>query len=135
MSTTRSMYLPESWLIGLSGVKVYVYDPDERSFTLQKKDAAGAAALLFYEVSIIDSSGSWWVSTAPQSLRPLAWPLPLISLDAQGAGIWTQVYGETVLRSENLYWWLPEVLHPSLPLTAATNQGTINGSFPITAPQ
>lgn len=135
MSVSNTMYVPESWLGNVSGVTLYIYDSDERTFQKVDKPTFNDTAMLFYQVSVINGTGSWWVPSAPQALKPDNWPLPIITLSGSGDGIWTSIYDQSVLRPQNLYWWIPGSLMPRLPYQPSSNQGTLDGDFPITEPQ
>lgn len=133
-STTRSLFILDKYLAELPGVDPYLYDDANRSFERFKGEPLSSVAIQYYEVAIINGEGSWWAPTAVNALRFQDWPSPIVPLDAEGEGIWTQIYADSVVRPQNLYWWLPDAVISQMPVKPSINQGTISGDFPVTGP-
>jgi len=133
-STTRSLYIIDSFLAGFKGVAPYVYNASRREITRVKDSLITGLAVQYYEVAILNGKGSWWAPTAAASMKNLAWPDPVVPVLAEGNGIWTQLYGESALRPQNLFWWIPDTVLSTLPITPAINQGQLSGSWPPIAP-
>lgn len=133
MTTTRSLYAPETFLAAYKGIAAYTYDASDRSF-MEAAVTPSEAALQLYEVAIIDGQGSWWAPTAPLTTRPQSWPAPVLPLEASGSGIWTTVFGDTVYRPQTFFWWIPGKVLSQIPIQPTINQGTVSGDFPLTEP-
>lgn len=133
MTTTRSLFIIDSFLGSQKGVLPYLYDAANKGLKLVTSQFT-QTALQFYEASIIDGEGSWWIPTAPVSLRPVFWQDPIVPLEASGSGIWQAPFGEQAMRSQDLFWWIPNRALSELPITPAINKGTLSGDFPIAGP-
>lgn len=133
-TTTRSLYIIEAYLGAVSGIERYLYNADQRTFEAVKDTLFGDGALLFYEVAIITGNGSWWAPTAASNLRPRTWPEPIVPLNGSGSGIWLELFGKSVVRPQNLLWWIPAKVISGLPIRPAINEGTVSGDFPLRGP-
>jgi len=133
-STTRSLYILEAFLGAIPGIGRYLYDAGQRTFEAVKDKDFGDGAILYYEVAIITGSGSWWAPTASANLRPRHWPDPIVPLNGSGSGIWLELFGSSVVRPQNLLWWVPAAVISELPIRPAINEGSIAGNFPLRGP-
>ncbi len=135
---TRSLFLLDSTLMSWSGVGVYSVPTQGATPTPLTYTPVGQG-LLFYEVSVVDEQGSWWLPVAPQSRAPAAWsqsgfggPVPL---QAVGPGIWTSEAGQPIMRPQSALWWVPELtLADNGAFVPAINLGMVSGSFPTLEP-
>lgn len=135
---TRSLFLVDTTLMSWPGVGVYSVPSPSATPTPLSYTPTGQA-LLFYEVSVVDEQGSWWLPVAPQSRAPAAWSQSgfggAIPLQATGPGIWTTEAGQPLLRPQSAYWWVPELtLADNGAFVPATNVGAIVGTFPPLEP-
>jgi hypothetical protein len=135
---TRSLFLLDATLMGWSGVGVYSVATPGATPTPLAYTPIGQG-LLFYEVSVVDEQGSWWLPVAPQSRAPSAWSQSgfggAIPLQATGPGIWTTEAGQPIVRPQNALWWVPELaLADNGAFVPAINLGMVTGTFPTLEP-
>lgn len=136
--TTRSLYLPDT-LLQSWGAGVYLFDSGAKTTTSVSGWQPTGLAFNFYEVSVIEGKGSWWVPTAPMNLAPPAWLNDAYggveALQASGTAIWTQAGGQQVVRPTQLVWWLSESALGASPYVSFTEApGNVVGPFPQIEP-
>lgn len=143
MDETRELYTLDSTLLGWPGAGFYKVDVGGGTATpiaYRSHDKA----YQYYEVSLIEGRGSWWLATAPRSLMPAEWLKDdfggveelQVKWSEHPSGIWTRAGGEAVLRPVSALLFIPQdALGQQQLYVPAIVAGQIKGSFPTFAPE
>ena len=137
---TRSLYIPDTELIRWKDVGVYLYEADQNTVTSLSSFSPTGEAFQFYEVSVVEGKGSWWLPTVQSSATPSSWKEDRLGgtedLVASGEGIWTIDDNEKMVRPTKMFWWLPEQILGSTDASnvPSINTGKISGPVPTLEP-
>jgi hypothetical protein len=134
---TRTLTLSDTALLAWTGVGMYFVDL-EAATAVPMTDVATGQTFVFYEVSDVAPTGSWWLQVAAQAQVPPAWLDErfggIEALQATGSGIPTSESGAPIQRPSHALVWIPASTMTFAVPAPTQVAGSVVGDFPTFAP-